>query len=153
MCRPGRRSVPSLSQHVKNLIYNISLHNRVTSFLTQWTVQISRPTNIPKGTFLHSTILQTQSDQSTNTTFYLSGQFYISTTQIYKLQSDQSTDLLFPQTKADIPTFLPSQPLQIYYPSKPKWRFQHSYHSNYRFQNNQQTNLPYQSEHSYIPTI
>ena len=33
-CRPGRRSVPSLSQHVKNLIYNISLHNRVTSFLT-----------------------------------------------------------------------------------------------------------------------
>ena len=34
MCRPGRRSVPSLSQHVKNLIYNISLHNRVTSFLT-----------------------------------------------------------------------------------------------------------------------
>ena len=89
MCRPGRRSVPSLSQHVKTLIYNISLHNRVTSFLTQWTVQISRPTNIPKGTFLYSTIvisLQTQ---------HSTGHFYI--LPFYKLQSDQSTDLLPPQ--------------------------------------------------------
>ena len=77
------------------------------------------------GTFLHSTILQTQSDQSTDTTFYVRGHFYILPLYKIKVTSLQTQH----STLVDNSTFLPPKSTnskvisrQIYYPPK-----QHSY--------------------------
>ena len=97
-----------------------------------------------KRTFLHSynpnryksTILPNQSGHSNIPT--------IQTTDS-KIISRQIS-----HTKVNIPTLLPFKPLQIRYPTIPKWRSQHSYHSNLY----KPTILPkWTFLHSYYPNL